>query len=139
KTDIPRVLDRLIEMSANQEEPWGTEPVPEGILAAALLDLPTVSNRLIELLNNDNDYLRGCAADAAALLLREDPKRVVVLGPPLIFSIRGKDRGYAGESHPSVSATRALAQAWRGEPLLTVKLLEASAPKLGDEAKALLV
>src|SRR5439155_10066976 len=32
-----------------------------------------------------------------------------------------------------------LAQAWRGEPLLTVKLLEASAPKLGDEAKALLV
>lgn len=139
QTDIPTVLDRLIEMSANQEEPWGTEPVPEGILAAAAIDLPTVSNRLIDLLNDNNDYLRGCAADTAALLLREDPKRVVTLGSPLISSIRGKDRGYAGESHPAVSATRALAQAWRGEPMMTVGLIEANAAKLEDEGKALLV
>src|SRR5262249_43608807 len=139
QTDIPMVLDRLTEMSANQEEPWGTEPTPEGILAAAAIDLPTVANRLIELLNNDNDYLRGCAADAAAVLLKQDPMRVIALGPPLMSSIRGKDRGYAGASHPSVSAARALAQAWRGEPALTVTILESSASMLVPESKALLV
>ena len=96
QNDLPSVLDRLIDMVSRQTEPFGPKPVPEGIRAAAAVDLQAVLNRLVSLLDSDNESERGAAADAAAILLHEIPSIITALGPALVTSIRAEDLGYAG-------------------------------------------
>lgn len=137
--DLPGLLDRLVEMASSQQEPWGSEPVGDGVLAAAAVDLPTLTTRIIDLLDNDDASTRGAAADAAALLLSQDAARVIALGPALVASIRGEDSGYAGDPHPATSALKALAEAWRNDPEQTMRIVEARSTGLPNEIKALLL
>ena len=139
QNDLPSVLDRLIDMVSRQAEPFGPEPVPDGILAAADVDLQTVLNRLIARLDSDNESERGAAADAAVILLNEIPSLITALGPALVTSIRTEDRGYADYPHPSASAARALAEGWRVEPEQTMSIIEDNAAALSDDARAVLV
>ena len=139
QNDLPIVLDRLITMVSRQAEPFGPEPEPEGIRAAADVDLQAVLDRLIDLLDSNNESERGAAADAAAILLYETSSLVTVLGPALVTSIQAKDRGYGGDPHPGASAARALAEGWRGAPEQTMSIIEDNAARLSDDARAVLV
>jgi hypothetical protein len=112
---------------------------PEGILAAADADLPAVTTHLSERLSSDDEQQRADAADAARLLLVIDPRRIVALGPPLVTSIRSKDVSYAGEPHATAAATRALAEAWRGDPETTVIIIETNGVTLPAPAREELV
>ena len=47
----------------------------------------------------------------------------------------GADSGYSGYPHPTSSALRALAEAWRGEPELTRRIVEAEAAEACQEAR----
>ncbi len=138
--DLPPVLGRLVEMAAARHELLHPpQPVQEGLLAAARTDLSAVTAHLIERLGSDDEWTRADAADAAAVLLREDPGRVVGLGPALVASIRGEDIIYADYPHPASAATRALAEAWRGQPGTTVAIIEAGASALSEEARRELI
>jgi len=138
--DLPPVLDALVEMAAERHELFDPRPaVPDGLLAAARTDLHTVTARLVDRLGSDDEWTRADVADAAAILLREDPGRVAGLGPALVAGIRGEDVYYAGYPHPAGAATRALAEAWRGEPDTTVAIIEAGAAALSAEARRELI
>ena len=106
-----------------------------GLIAASHVDLPAVTERIIGHLASDDESTRQAGADAARLLLAEDAGRVVALGQPLAASVRGPDSGYAGYPHPASAALRALADAWRGEPQLTRRIVEAEAAAAGQEAR----
>ncbi len=112
--DLPSVLDRLVELAAGQDRiTMKVPPAPGGLLAAACVNLPQVTAHLLDRLVSDNDRIRADAAAGAQALLGADATRVVELGPALVSSIRGADRGYAGEPHPAGAAARALAEALR--------------------------
>lgn len=132
--DLGPVLDRLIHMAAVQSGPWDSPAVTDGLTAAAAVDLPAVTARIIELLMSEDETTRGAAADAAACLLVEDASRVIALGAALVASIHGEDEGFSGSPHPNTSAMKALAEAWRGEPLTTMSIVE-NAAAANEEAK----
>ena len=134
--DMPDVLDQLIALASDEDSgPWHLPSAPDGLIAASLVDLPAVTERIIQRLNSDDDWTRECAADAARVLLALDATRVVALGQPLAASVRGADSGYDGYPHPTSSALRALAEAWRGEPELTRRIVEAEAAEASQEAR----
>jgi hypothetical protein len=138
--DLPPVLDTLAGMAAGRDAPWQKIPsAPEGLLAAAAVDLPGVTSHVIAGLARDDEWQRADAAEAARLLLAADPARVFALGPALAASVRGKDQAYAGTPHPAAAACRALAEAWRGEPDMTVQVIESAARSLTDGARAELI
>jgi len=138
--DLPPVLGRLVQMAAVRHACLSPpQAVPEGLLAAARTDLSAVTTCLIERLGSDDEWTRADAADATAVLLREDPGRVVALGPALVASIRGEDIIYADYPHPASAATRALAEAWRGQPAATVAITERGAQGLTAEGRRELI
>jgi hypothetical protein len=138
--DLPPILDALTQMAAGRDAPWyQLPPAPEGLLAAAAVDLTAVTAHLIERLASDDEWQRADAAKAARLLLAADPGRVIALGPAVVRSIRGQDQGYAGEPHPAAAAVGALAEAWRGEPDTTVRAIESGARDLPSDARVALV
>ncbi len=94
-----------------------------------------MTERIIGHLGSDDESTRQAGADAARLLLAEDAGRVVALGQPLAASVRGPDSGYAGYPHPASAALRALAEAWRGQPELTRRIVETEAAASGQEAR----
>ena len=140
--DLPDLLDQLISLASGQDDPdlapapWELPSSPEGLIAASHVDLPAVTARVIEHLASDDDLTREAGAEAARVLLAQDATRVVALGRPLAASVRGEDNGYAGYPHPASAALRALAEAWRGEPELTRRIVEAEAAKASEEARA---
>jgi hypothetical protein len=126
--DLPDVVDQLINLaSGDAYDRWRPPAAPAGLRAAAEVDLPLVSDHLIAQLATDDEWTRHIAADAARVVLRQDPTRVVALGPALAASIRGPDVGYAGYPHPAGAALNALAAAWRDEPATTRTIVEAHA------------
>ena len=134
--DLPDVLDQLIALASGEDfVPWGLPSSPDGLLATSRVDLPAVTGRIIEHLASDDESAREAGADAARVLLALDATRVVALGHPLAASVRGADRSYAGYPHPASAALRALAEAWRGEPELTRRIVEAEAAGAGQEAR----
>jgi len=138
--DLPPVLDRLVELAARRDNPWRRlPPQPDGLRAAAAIDLTAVTAHLITRLGSDDEWTRADAADACTVLLTDEPNRIIVLGPALVASIRGEDTHYLGDPSPSTSATRALAEAWRGEPDTTVSIIESGAASLPAEARPELV
>jgi hypothetical protein len=56
-------------------------------------------------------------------------------GLPLAAGVRGPDAGYAGYPDPAAAALRALAEAWRGEPTLTRRIVEAHAATVDSDAR----
>jgi hypothetical protein len=130
--DLPDVLDQLIALASG---PWHLPSSPDGLIAASHVDLPAVTERIIERLQSDDEWTRESAADAASVLLAVDATRVVALGQPLAASVRGEDSGYYGYPHPTSSALRALAEAWRGEPELTRRIVETEAADASQEAR----
>ena len=108
---------------------------PEGLIAASHIDLPAVTERIIMHLASDDDPTREAGADAARVLLALDVTRVIALGSPLAASVRGPESGYAGYPHPTSAALRALAEAWRGEPEVTRRIVEAEAAGASHEAR----
>jgi hypothetical protein len=140
--DLPDLLDQLISLASGQDDPdlapapWELPSSPEGLTAASHVDLPAVTARVIEHLASDDDLTREAGADAARVLLAQDATRVVALGRALAVSVRGEDSGYAGYPHPASAALRALAEAWRGEPELTRRIVEAEEAGASEEARA---
>ena len=139
--DLPDVLDQLISLASGEDDtdlapaPWTLPSSSEGLIAASHVDLPAVTARTIEHLASDNELTREAGADAARVLLARDATRVVALGRPLAASVRGQESGYAGYPHPTSAALRALAEAWRGEPELTRRIVEAEAATVSEEAR----
>jgi hypothetical protein len=139
--DLPDLLDQLIVLAAGEERdlapvPWGLPSSPGGLIAASHVDLPAVTARIIEHLGSDDELTREAGADAARVLLALDATRVVALGHPLAASVRGPDTPYAGYPHPAGAALRALAEAWRGEPEMTRRIIEAEAAGASDEVRS---
>jgi hypothetical protein len=116
--------------------PWRLPASPEGLIAASHVDLSAVTGRIIEHLASDDEPTREAGADAARVLLALDATRVVALGHPLAASVRGPDSPYGGYPHPASAALRALAEAWRGEPELTRRIVEAEAAGASQEARS---
>jgi hypothetical protein len=139
--DLPDVLDQLISLASGEDDPelapapWTLPSSPEGLITASHVDLPAVTARVIEHLANDDESTREAGADAARVLLARDATQVVALGRPLAASVRGQESGYAGYPHPTSAALRALAEAWRGEPELTRRIVEAEAARASEEAR----
>ncbi|PZS09136.1 MAG: hypothetical protein DLM64_11120 [Solirubrobacterales bacterium] len=138
--DLPDLLDQLIALASGEERdlapvPWRQPCSPEGLIAAAHVDLPAVTGRIIEHLASDDESTREAGADAARVLLALDATRIIALGSPLAASVRGPESGYAGYPHPASAALRALAEAWRGEPGLTRRIVEAEAAGASHEAR----
>ncbi len=134
--DLPEVLDQLISLTSGEEHGlWRLPTLPDALLAASHVDLPTVTERIVGHLASDDEPTREAAADAARVLLAVDPTRVVALGPSLAASVRGPESGYAGYPRPTSAALRALAEAWRGEPELTCQIIESEAVSASKEAK----
>ncbi len=138
--DLPDILDQLIALASGDESdlapvPWRLPSSPEGLIAASHVDLPAVTERVIEHLAGDDDSTREAGADAARVLLALDATRVIALGRPLAASIRGPESGYAGYPHPTSAALRALAEAWRGQPELTRQIIEAEAIGAGQDVR----
>jgi hypothetical protein len=138
--DLPDLLDQLIALASGEESdlapvPWSLPSSPEGLIAASHVDLPAVTGRIIEHLASDDDSTREAGADAARVLLAPDASRVIALGHSLAASVRGPESGYAGYPHPASAALRALAEAWRGEPELTRRIVEAGAAGASREAR----
>ena len=130
--DLPPVLDRLVELAAGQDLIVRTVPAaPLGFLAAATVDLPQVSDHLIDRLHSDDDQVRADAAAAAEQLLDTDAAPLTVLGPALISACRDEGMGWAGQPHPSTHAARALAAGWRADPTTCVQMIEAAATGSG--------
>ncbi len=135
--DLPDVIDQLITLaSGDVYDRWRPPAAPAGLAAAADVDLPLVTRRLTEQLASDNEWTRHIAADAANVIIGGDPTRVVAVGDALAASIRGPDVGYAGYPHPSAAALKALATAWRGEPVTTRSIVESHAAGAPVEIKA---
>jgi len=134
--DLPDLLDQLIALSSGEDiGPWGLPSSPDGLIAASRVDLPAVTERIIEHLGSEDESTRQAAADAAQVLLAVDATRVVALGHPLAASVRGPDAGYAGDPHPASAALRALAEAWRGQPVLTRRIVETVAAEAVHDAR----
>ena len=134
--DLPEVVDQLINLaSGDAYDHWRPPAAPDGLWAAAEVDLALVSNRITECLESDDEWTRHIAADGARVLIRQDPTRVVALGPALAASIRGPDVGYAGYPHPSGAALSALAAAWRDESATTRSIVEAHAAGAPSEVQ----
>lgn len=134
--DLPEVLDQLISLTSGEEHgPWRQPTLPDALVAASHVDLPTVTERVVRHLASDDETTREAGSDAARILLADDPTRVVALGRPLAASVRGPESGYAGYPHPTSAARRALAEAWRGEPELTRQIIESEAASATQEAK----
>jgi hypothetical protein len=134
--DLPEVLDQLISLTSGEEHGlWCLPTLPDALLAASHVDLPTVTERIVGHLASDDEPTREAAADAARVLLAVDPTRVVALGPSLAASVRDPESGYAGYPRPTSAALRALAEAWRGEPELTCQIIESEAVSASKEAK----
>jgi hypothetical protein len=89
--DLPDVVDQLINLASGDEDHWRPPAAPAGLAAAAHVDLPFVTNRITKQLASDDEWDRHKAADAARVLLTENPTRVIALGVPLALSIRGPD------------------------------------------------
>jgi hypothetical protein len=139
--DLPDLLDQLIALASGEDRdlrpvPWRLPSSPEGLIAASHVDLPAVTGRIIEHLASGDELTREAGADAARVLLALDATRVVALGQPLAASVRGPDTGYAGYPHPAAAALRALAEAWRGEPEMTRRIVEAEAAGASDETRS---
>jgi hypothetical protein len=127
-SDLSAVLDQLIDLASAVDLVMWERPVSrDGLVAASHVDLPAVIDRIIEHLASDDDRTREAGADAARVLIGDDPTRIVALGPPVAASVRGPGRGYAGYPHPTSAALRALAEGWRGEPALTRRIVEDAA------------
>ena len=134
--DLIDVLDQLIALASGEDaDPWRLPLSPTGLIAASHVDLPAVTERIIGHLGSGDERTRQAGADAACVLLAEDAGRVVALGQPLAASVRGSDSGYAGYPHPASAALRALAEAWRGHPELTRRIVENEAAAAGQEAR----
>lgn len=127
-SDLPGALDQLIDLASGEEfGPWRLPISWDGLIAASHVDLALVINRIVGHLGSDDDRTRESGADAARVLLAQDPTRIVALGPALAASVRGPERGYAGYPHPASAALQALAEGWRGEPQLTRRIVDAAA------------
>jgi len=134
--DLPDVLDQLIALASGEDSgPWHLPSSPDGLIAASHVDLPAVTEGIIQRLKSDDEWTRESAADTASVLLAVDATRVVALGQPLAASVRDEDSGYYGYPHPTSSALRALAEAWRGEPELTRRIIETEAADASHEAR----
>lgn len=112
----------------------GSVQDPVAILALARRDIVAVADVVVAMLGDDDPWTRAAAADAARFVLTDDPRRVTLLGAPLVSSIRGEDGHYSGDAHPGGSATRALAESWRGMPEETRAIIEQGATALNDDA-----
>jgi hypothetical protein len=135
--DLPAVVDQLIALASGDEyDDWRPPASPDALIAASRVDLTAVTGRIIDRLASDDEAARQAAAEAAGILLAIDPTRVVALGMPLAASVRGPDTGYAGDSHSAAAALRALAEAWRAEPVLTRTIVESRAGEVSDDARA---
>ena len=76
--DLPDVVDRLIDLaSGDAYDHWRPPAAPDGLRAAAEVDLPLVTGRITEHMESDDEWTRHIAADAARVVLRQDPTRVV--------------------------------------------------------------
>ncbi len=138
--DLPDILDQLIALASGEEPglapgPWSLPSSPDGLVAASNVDLPAVTRRIVEHLASDDESTREAGADAARVLLAFDAMRVIALGRPLAANVRGPESGYSGYPHPASAALRALAEAWRGQPELTRRIVEAQAAESGQEAR----
>jgi hypothetical protein len=126
--DLPPVLDRLVELAAGKDLITVTVPAaPRGFLAAAAVDLPRVTDDLIERLKSADDQIRADGAAAAEQLLQADSASLVVLGAALISACRDDGMFYAGQPHPSTRAAHALAAGWRADPATCVAMIETAA------------
>jgi hypothetical protein len=134
--DLPDVVDQLIDLaSGDTYDHWRPPPAPDGLQAASEVDLSLVTSRITEYLDSDDEWTRHIAADAARVVLRQDPTRVVALGPALAASIRGPDVGYAGYPHPGGAALNALTASWWDEPTTTRSIVEAHAAGASPEVQ----
>jgi hypothetical protein len=135
--DLPGIIDQLISLASGDDfGPRHRRPSsPEGLVAASHVDLAAVIERIIAHLASDDETTRQAGAEAALVLLTIDATRVVALGPPLAASVRGQDRGYAGDPHPATSALAALAEAWRSEPELARQIVENQAASADEEVR----
>ena len=135
--DVPPVLDQLIALASGDDDGrWRPPPSPEGLIAASRIDLAAVTEGIVDHLASDDEATREAGAGAAQILLAIDPARVVALGPPLAASVRGPDAGYAGYPDPAAAALRALAEAWRGEPVLTRRIVETQAGTVNADLRS---
>lgn len=125
--DLPPVLDRLIELAAGKDLIVASVPAaPLGLLAAVAVDLPQVTDHLLDLLGSEDDQVRADAAAAAEQVLQTDAAPLAVLGPALITACRDDGMFYAGQPHPSMHAARALAGGWRTDPSTCVPMIESA-------------
>lgn len=135
--DLPDVLNQVINLaSGDTHGPWRPPPAPSALIAASEVDLPLVTQRIVEQLASDDDWTRHIAADAANMLLRADATRIVALGEPLVASIRGPDSAYGGYPHPAGAVVSALATAWRAEPATTRSIVESGAAQAPEQVTA---
>jgi hypothetical protein len=135
-SDLPGVLDHLIDLASGEDfGPWRLPVSSDGLVAASHVDLQVVIDRIVRCLGGDDAHIRQASADAARVLLGQDPTRIVALGPALAASVRGPDRGYAGYPHPASASLRALAEGWRGEPQLARAIVEDVAAVAAQPAK----
>ena len=64
--DLPDVLDQLIALASGEDSgPWHLPSSPDGLIAASHVDLPAVTERIIQRLKSDEEWPREFAADAA--------------------------------------------------------------------------
>ena len=57
--DLPDVLDQLIALASDEDSgPWHLPSAPDGLIAASHVDLPAVTERIIEHLTSDDDWTR---------------------------------------------------------------------------------
>lgn len=134
---LKAALPNVISLAAEHDDfpGGGRTPEPAALLAISNLDLPAVTDAVVTQLDDDDETRRAEAADAAAVLLRVDSRRVVVLGRALARSIREQDQGYAGTPRPCAAAAKAPAEAWRGSPEITAMFVEAEAPALTEDGR----
>jgi hypothetical protein len=92
-------LPNVISLAAEHDDFPGRRRTPEpvALLTISDLDLPAVTDAVVTQLDDNDETRRAEAADAAAVLLRVDSQRVVVLGRALV-----------GVSASRIRVTRAL-------------------------------
>jgi hypothetical protein len=139
-TDLAGAIDNIVTLAAVREwSPLHESPgEPVALIAASRVNLPLVTDAVINALGSPDDRICGNAAQAARVLLMIDAQRIVALGPALIASITGRDEGYAGEPNPAHDACAALAAGFHGDPRFARTIIETAAGSLAEEIRRVL-
>lgn len=112
---------------------------PAALIALASYAWEDLRAIVLQELSHENAWRREAACHAAYYLLHEGPSRSEELLGPVLESIWGEDRGYAGDPAPAAAAARVIAEAWRQLPESSFELVERHGVSCSSEVRGVLM